>query len=793
MLSAPRCCSSVARLLQPVSSGRSTREAGQVVPRDAEHVPHDRERERPGKAGDDVRTAVHRDRVEERRGDALDGRRHRRDAAGRERLRHEATDSRVERRVRVDDDRHVGPALVEHRLDLERKLDRRQVVTVKVSPSFRTERDVRMPRDDPEAKPLRVEDGRALPRARIDHAGFHAVRARAGRTRWPPPASVTPRKRPEQVRAASGRSPCLAAVHSARSGACRAEGGSKRRYAAPRPRPTPRRRSPHAPPLNDGAISRTRCRFTIAVRLTRRDPQARAVPERVEAARRCADATLRRAEPHEAVLELDDVHCVPGRRIVRPARWPGAAGDDGRGERCRLRPAAYKRRREARAPPPRHLTLHLRARRPRAREGGRPTRVPTTPIGLPVGASHLEPPQAPVVKCRAPVLQERRRHRAPGDERRRRLSSRSVPPPTVQRGRGSAPALAAPCSSPQADSVRPRPSATAATPRRSARLGASSSPRPPTGGDDRLLRRRERGIRVGRLRAVARRLDREVVAAAGPRVDDLRPERLRRHPRRRRTPPRHGPPLAPPSPGPGASRAAHRLSPTARHPPGTPRRRHGRAHGRLDDRPVDAWGSDRDRRPRGPGPYLRAALAGAGWSVAARDVDEVGARGSGCGRAGARCLPTSPTRGCAGVRRLGRSVHGRLDALVNNAAIFTSIQKKPFDEFHRGRVGPDVRGQRPRDVALLQGGDTGDEGSPSFGPDRERLLDDRAGRNPLFLHYVASKAASSSLTRALAREAQRVDAASMPSHRTTSPRLRRTRLMAEMAAVLAGSDASSAT
>ena len=173
MLSAhSSCCSSVAPGCFSLSqSDAPLVKPAKVVPRDAEHVPDDRERERPGKAGDDVRTAVRRDRVEERRGDALDGRRHRRDAAGRERLRHEATDSRVERRVRVDDDGHVGPALVEHRLDLGRKLDRRRgqgVTGAEGLAVLQDGEDVRMPRDDPEAKPLRVEDGRALPRARID-------------------------------------------------------------------------------------------------------------------------------------------------------------------------------------------------------------------------------------------------------------------------------------------------------------------------------------------------------------------------------------------------------------------------------------------------------------------------------------------------------------------------------------------------------------------------------------------------------------------------------------------------
>jgi 3-oxoacyl-[acyl-carrier protein] reductase len=93
----------------------------------------------------------------------------------------------------------------------------------------------------------------------------------------------------------------------------------------------------------------------------------------------------------------------------------------------------------------------------------------------------------------------------------------------------------------------------------------------------------------------------------------------------------------------------------------------------------------------------------------------------------------------------------RIDVLVNNAAIFTSIVKKPFDELTveewdrmfavnvRGTwlcckaVAPAMKRQRSGKIVNV---------SSMTVP----------GGMPLFLHYVSSKAAIIGLTRALARE-----------------------------------------
>lgn len=94
---------------------------------------------------------------------------------------------------------------------------------------------------------------------------------------------------------------------------------------------------------------------------------------------------------------------------------------------------------------------------------------------------------------------------------------------------------------------------------------------------------------------------------------------------------------------------------------------------------------------------------------------------------------------------------GRIDALVNNAAIFTSIVKKPFDELSVAEwdrmFAVNVRGTWLCCKAV----------APTMKAQRSGKLVNVSSMTvpsgiPLFLHYVASKAAIVGLTRALARE-----------------------------------------
>ena len=158
---------------------------------------------------------------------------------------------------------------------------------------------------------------------------------------------------------------------------------------------------------------------------------------------------------------------------------------------------------------------------------------------------------------------------------------------------------------------------------------------------------------------------------------------------------------------------------------------------------------------KGLGRAYALALAADGWSVVAADVldvrpvvDEIAAAGG-----SVQAVPTDVSDEGA-TRELAAATlerFGRIDVLVNNAAIFTSIEKKPFDaltveEWDR-MFAVNVRGTWLCCKAV----------APA-------MKDARAGRIvnvssmtvpggiPLFLHYVASKAAIVGLTRSLARE-----------------------------------------
>jgi 3-oxoacyl-[acyl-carrier protein] reductase len=158
---------------------------------------------------------------------------------------------------------------------------------------------------------------------------------------------------------------------------------------------------------------------------------------------------------------------------------------------------------------------------------------------------------------------------------------------------------------------------------------------------------------------------------------------------------------------------------------------------------------------KGLGRAYALALAADGWSVVAADVLDLGAvteeidAAGGTAHAVATDVSDEASTEALAAEALER--FGRIDALVNNAAIFTSIEKKPFheltvDEWDR-MFAVNVRGTWLCCKAV----------APA-------MKDARAGRIvnvssmtvpggiPLFLHYVSSKAAIVGLTRALARE-----------------------------------------
>lgn len=152
--------------------------------------------------------------------------------------------------------------------------------------------------------------------------------------------------------------------------------------------------------------------------------------------------------------------------------------------------------------------------------------------------------------------------------------------------------------------------------------------------------------------------------------------------------------------------------------------------------------------------YCRA-LAGAGYSVVAADLAEPAAVVSEVEADGGECLgvtvDVADEASTVAMARAALDRFGRIDALVNNAAYYTAIVKKPFDELTvdewdrcfavnvRGTwlccraVAPAMKEQRAGKIVNVSSTTvpTGADG---------------------FLHYVASKSAIVGLTRSLARE-----------------------------------------
>jgi NAD(P)-dependent dehydrogenase (short-subunit alcohol dehydrogenase family) len=172
--------------------------------------------------------------------------------------------------------------------------------------------------------------------------------------------------------------------------------------------------------------------------------------------------------------------------------------------------------------------------------------------------------------------------------------------------------------------------------------------------------------------------------------------------------------------------------------------------GRLEGRVAVVTGA-----AQGLGAAFARGLASEGAKIAIADrdsgakvVDEILSAGG-----EAIDLPTdvSSNDGCQAMVAHTLEAFGRLDILVNNAAIFTAVERKPFDEIPVEEwdavMGVNVRGVWLGCKAVV-------------GPMREqnygKIISICTGRifkgAPYFLHYDASKAAVLGITRSLARE-----------------------------------------
>jgi 3-oxoacyl-[acyl-carrier protein] reductase len=158
---------------------------------------------------------------------------------------------------------------------------------------------------------------------------------------------------------------------------------------------------------------------------------------------------------------------------------------------------------------------------------------------------------------------------------------------------------------------------------------------------------------------------------------------------------------------------------------------------------------------KGLGRTYALALAEAGYAVVAADVLDTASVAAdvdaGGGAALALAVDVSDERATVEMAATVLDRFGRIDVLVNNAAIFTSIVKKPFDELsveEWDRIfAVNVRGTWLCAKAV----------TPAMKAQRAGKIVNVSSMTvpsgiPLFLHYVSSKAAIVGLTRALARE-----------------------------------------
>jgi NAD(P)-dependent dehydrogenase (short-subunit alcohol dehydrogenase family) len=155
----------------------------------------------------------------------------------------------------------------------------------------------------------------------------------------------------------------------------------------------------------------------------------------------------------------------------------------------------------------------------------------------------------------------------------------------------------------------------------------------------------------------------------------------------------------------------------------------------------------------GLGRAFALAFAKAGAKVLAVDLNEVGAKETaalmGDGLA-ARCDITS-TQSCKALSDLAMEKWGGLDVLVNNAALYGMLQRKPFDEIEEDVwdkvMAVNVKGvwQASRHLAPLMkaagGGSIINIASATV-----------FSGSPQWMHYVASKGAVIAMSRTMAKE-----------------------------------------
>ena len=146
----------------------------------------------------------------------------------------------------------------------------------------------------------------------------------------------------------------------------------------------------------------------------------------------------------------------------------------------------------------------------------------------------------------------------------------------------------------------------------------------------------------------------------------------------------------------------------------------------------------------GIGQEYATGLAAQGARIVAADIADCAATVAAVRGAGGRIEAVRSTSPMPGRRRrwtqAAVDAFGRIDALINNAALYGALHGGRFDAIPRGRVGRGDGGQRQGHLALLQGG--GPAMRKTGGGSIVNIASLAATYGtPFALHYTTSKAA----------------------------------------------------